>query len=433
MTVTVARLNINAMSPSELPETQLKTGPTDANQTTPIILASLRRCFPQWLVWDILAALILSRVALIIIAWLGLHLLHVRLDRAKWEVANDGYGQSVAEYLSPNSHPFINMWARWDAGWYLDIAQHGYSFVPAKQSNVVFFPLYPYLIRAAHYVIPLGSDAGWLLVGIFVSNAALLIALIYLYQLVRLDFDRRTAARIVLYLCIFPTTLFLSAVYSESLFLVLVVSAFYYARADRWLLVGALSAAAALCRAPGVLLIAPLAFEYLSEKEFQWRRMKPDCLALLLAPVALAGHLTFLRWRFGDWNILSKAETMKGWNRHLTLPWNTLLHSFPGMNSFKGFHGAFEFFFTLALLGLAIFGCFRLRLSYSIYAAVSLVFITSWGELRSAPRFGLVIFPVVIALALLGHNNAFNRAYLVCSSILAVVSMVVFSQWGWVA
>ncbi len=421
------------MSPSDLPETQQKVVPAGATQVTPIIVALLRRCFPQWLVRDILAPLVVSRAALIIVAWLGLHLLQVHLDATKWEVASDGYGHIVAEHLSPNSHPFINMWARWDGGWYLDIAQHGYSFVPAKQSNVVFFPLYPYLIRAVQYVIPLRSDAGWLLVGIIVSNAALLFALIYLYQLVRLDFDRRTAARVVLYLCIFPTTLFLSAVYSESLFLGLAVSAFYYARAGRWIIVGILAAAAALCRPPGVLLVAPLAFEYLSQKEFQWQRVKADCLALLLAPLALAGHLTFLRWRFGDWNILSKTETMEGWNRRLTLPWNTLLHSFPGLNSFKGFHGAFEFFFTLALLGLAILGCFRLRLSYSIYAAVSLVFITSWGELRSAPRFGLVIFPAIIALALLGHNNAFNRAYFVFSTILALASMVVFSQWGWVA
>lgn len=421
------------MTPAELPETRLKAGPADANQTPPIIRASLRRRFPEWLVRDILAPLILSRAALIIIAWLGLHFLQVRLNGTKWEVANDGYGHSVAEHLSPNSHPFINMWARWDGGWYLDIAQRGYSFVPAKQSNVAFFPLYPYLIRLVHYVIPLRSDAGWLLVGIIVSNAALIVALIYLYRLVRLDHDRHIAARAVLYLCIFPTTLFLSAVYSESLFLALVVSAFYYARAGRWLFVGALSAATALCRPPGLLVIAPLAFEYLSQKEFQWQRIKPDCLALLLAPMALAGHLTFLRWRFGDWNILSKAQAIQGWNRRLTPPWSTLLHSFPGMDSFKGFHGAFEFFFTLALLVLAIFACFRLRLSYSIYAAISLVFITSWGELRSAPRFGLVIFPVIIALALLGQRNAFNRAYMVFSTILALVSMVVFSQWGWVA
>jgi len=397
------------------------------------MLASLRRCCPQWLVRDILAPLAVSRAALIIVAWLGLHLLQVHLDGTKWEVANDGDWHYVTEHLSPNSYPFINMWARWDGGWYLQIAQHGYRFVPTEQSNVAFFPLYPDLIAVVHHGIPLPHDAGWLLVGIIVSNVALLVALIYLYQLVRLDYDRRTAARVVLYLCIFPTTLFLSAVYSESLFLALVVSAFYYARAGRWFFVGALSAAAALCRPPGVLLIAPLAFEYLSQKEFQWRRIKPDSLALLLAPMALAGHLTFLRWRFGDWNVLAKAESMKGWSRHLTLPWNTLRHSFPDKNSFNGFHGAFEFFFIVALFGLVIFGCFRLRPSYSIYAAVSLVFITSWGDLSSVPRFGLVIFPAMIALVLLGQNNAFHRAYLVLSTILALLSMVVFSQWGWVA
>src|SRR5437868_7459114 len=151
------------MSPSDLQETQQKVVAAGATQVTPIIVALLRRCFPQWLVRDILAPLAVSRVALIIVAWLGLHLLQVRLNGTKWEVASNGYGQIVAEHLSPNSHPFINMWARWDGGWYLDIAQHGYSFVPAKQSNVVFFPLYPDLIRAVQYVIPLRSDAGWLL------------------------------------------------------------------------------------------------------------------------------------------------------------------------------------------------------------------------------------------------------------------------------
>jgi hypothetical protein len=189
----------------------------------------------------------------------------------------------------------------------------------------------------------------------------------------------------------------------------------------------------ALCRAPGVLIIIPLAFEYLSQKEFHWRRIAPDCLALTLAPLAVAGHVTVLRWRFGSWDIIAEAEAMGGWNRHLTLPWNTLLHSFLSMNTSRGYHGAFEFFFTIALLGLAIFACFRLRPSYAIYAIVSLLFITSWGALTSAPRFGLVIFPVVMGLALLGDNKGFDRAYLVVSAILAVVSMVVFSQWGWVA
>ncbi len=370
---------------------------------------------------------------LIGVAWLGFHFLHFPLRNNKWEVASDGSVQNIAGHLSPNAHPFVNMWARWDGGWYLGIAKHGYRFVAGEQSNVAFFPLYPYLLRVVHYVIPVSSDSGWLFLGIIVSNAAFFIALVYLYQLVRLDYDRHTAARAVLYLCIFPTTLFLSAVYSESLFLALVISAFFHARATRWVAACVLAAAATLCRPVGLLLVVPMSFEYLSQREFQWRRTQRDFFALLLSPLALGAYLSFLRWQFGTWHIISEAQASQGWNRSLTPPWNTLLNNLQHITSSRGYHGAFEFFFTLSLLGLTIFACFRLRSSYAIYSVVSVLFIASWGDLTSAPRFGLVIFPLVIALALLGHNRAFNRAYIVVSVVLAAISMVVFSQWGWVA
>lgn len=211
------------------------------------------------------------------------------------------------------------------------------------------------------------------------------------------------------------------------------ITAFYCARGARWVAAGILAGAATLCRPVGLLLVVPMAFEYLSQREFQWRRIKPNCVVLLLSPLALGAHLSFLRWRFGSWNIISEAQASEGWGRSLTLPWNTLLNNLQHISSSRGYHGAFEFFFTLALLGLTIFACFRLRSSYAIYSVVSVLFITSWGDLTSAPRFGLVIFPVVLALALLGHNKKFNRAYIVVSAVLAAISMVVFSQWGWVA
>src|SRR5262249_50384735 len=194
--------------------------------------------------------------------------------------------------------------------------------------NVAFFPLYPDLIRVFHFVVPLSHDVGWLTEGIILSNAALLVALVYLYRLVRLDYEPRIAARTILYLCVFPTTLFLSAVYPESLFLVLVVSAFYYARTARWFVAGTLTAAAAICRPPGILLIVPLVFEYLSQKHFQWRRIRLDCIALIFPVLAIAGYLTFLRWRFGEWDVIEKAEIMQGWNRSPTFPWNTLVRHF---------------------------------------------------------------------------------------------------------
>jgi hypothetical protein len=284
-----------------------------------------------------------------------------------------------------------------------------------------------------HFVIPWRSDAGWLLIGILISNGSLLVALAYLNRLVRLDYDEATAARAVLYLCVFPTTLFLSAFYSESLFLAFVLSAFYYARYGRWLVAGLLAAAAAVGRPPGGLLIIALAFEYLGQKQFQWKQVKPDCLALLLAPVAVASHLAFFRWRFGEWAVLSKAEAVASWSRTFTLPWITLGTFFQRSHSGKGTHDSYlDFVFTIALLCLTAFTAFRLRLSYAVYAIVTVLFITSWGFLTSVPRFGVVIFPIIIALALLGRSDGFNRAYLTISGCIAAYCMFVFSHWGWV-
>jgi hypothetical protein len=51
----------------------------------------------------------------------------------------------------------LDMWARWDSGWYLDIALNGYALrgpIETTQSNVAFFPLYPLLIRTLLLLVP---------------------------------------------------------------------------------------------------------------------------------------------------------------------------------------------------------------------------------------------------------------------------------------
>jgi Gpi18-like mannosyltransferase len=391
------------------------------------------KLLPGWFGRDILIPFAITRAGLIVAAWLGFYLVHLPVKNIQWEIAADGNVHSVEKPFSEEPYRLINMWSRWDGGWYLNVAQHGYQRIPGQQSTVAFFPLYPSLIRAVHYVIPLRDDAGWLLIGIILSNAALLAALIYLYRLVRLDHERDISARSVLYFCVFPMTLFLSAVYSESLFLALVVASFYYARSNRWFIAGALAAAAALTRSIGVLLVIPLALEYLLQRDFRWRLIRSDCLALSFSPIALAAHLTFLRLRFGEWDTISKAETTQGWHRHLTAPWNTFWYSAIHISSSKGYHGAVELLFAIGFLALTIYAFLRLRSSYATYAAISFLFATSWGTLISTPRFVLANFPVFVSLALLGRHKVFDRSFIIVSSILASVSMVVFSQWGWVS
>src|SRR5205814_10547943 len=127
--------------------------------------------------------------------------------------------------------------------------------------NIAFFPLYPLLIRVVLIAIGRTDQATGAFVGIVISNIALYVALLYLSALVARDFSLSLARRAVIYILIFPTTLFLSSVYAESLFLATAVASVYHARAGEWGRSGGAGALAALARPFGVLLLVPIAVE----------------------------------------------------------------------------------------------------------------------------------------------------------------------------
>src|SRR5919202_251794 len=85
-------------------------------------------------------------------------------------------------------------------------------------------------------------------VGVLISNLALLGALAVLYRLVRLDYGDTVATRTVWLFALFPTAFFFSAVYAEALFLLLTVASIYCARTDRWGRAAAFGFLAALTR-----------------------------------------------------------------------------------------------------------------------------------------------------------------------------------------
>ena len=89
---------------------------------------------------------------------------------------------------------WLDVWARFDSGFYLRIAEEGYWFTPGKQSGVAFFPLYPLLISV------LAPLFGVLASGVVVSNVFLLGALILPYRLTEFEFDSASATRTILHL-----------------------------------------------------------------------------------------------------------------------------------------------------------------------------------------------------------------------------------------
>jgi hypothetical protein len=148
------------------------------------------------------------------------------------------------------------MFARWDTFYYYTIATSGYRWVPRlfAPQDVVFFPLYPTLMRAVGWLCgghPLAAGA-------LISFAAFSAALTILYRLAVLEIGADAAPRAVLLLATFPYALFFSAVYTESLFLLLTAGAFYAMRRGRLEWVAIAGLLAGLTRPNGFWLAVPL-------------------------------------------------------------------------------------------------------------------------------------------------------------------------------
>ncbi|MFZ2202605.1 MAG: hypothetical protein WAV56_04415, partial [Microgenomates group bacterium] len=118
--------------------------------------------------------------------------------------------QEFGSHLSPAY--LANIWANFAGKDFLDLAQFGYGY-PLKPSTYVFFPLFPAAIKSLTAVIP-----NYLASGLALVHVSLVLALYYLYRLVRLDYKDDVANNTLLLLLIFPTSFFFGAVYTESFF-----------------------------------------------------------------------------------------------------------------------------------------------------------------------------------------------------------------------
>ena len=327
----------------------------------------------------------------------------------------------------------IDVWTRWDAPFYVNIALFGYDARPPLP-NIVFFPLYPALIRAVAFI---GGD--WTLrywvAALGISLVSLVAAVGYLVALARLDLGDAVARRAAVLLLVFPTSLFLTAAYPESLFLALSVASFYYARRGTWWVVGLLGLAASLTRPYGALLAIPLAFEYLLQRDFDVRRIRPSILWIGLVPVGLASFLGYIAWKFQDPGVMGAAQEI--WGRGALPPWDVLARYVEGPVIVHGFSylgsSLVDLGFAAFFAVMAIHAWRRLRPTYALYATLLLLAFLSSGKFVSVPRYGLALFPVFLGLALLAEGSPRRDAIVSVSLLFAGLAMALYATVYWVA
>ncbi len=330
----------------------------------------------------------------------------------------EGYYYWEKRVVNP---PFLWNRANFDGIHYLDISRKGYDL-----HQQAFFPFYPLLIKELAPVLA-GKD---LLAGFLLSNLSLLLLLFFFFKLVLLDYEGKkeaVARRSLIFLLLFPTAFFFSAIYNESLFLLLTVVSFYSARKGKWFLAGITGALASYTGLVGVFIFPALLYEWWQQKSATESKLPGlSFWPLFLIPLGLLNYLHAqpyfgagrsggkmillyqVFWRYGKMIMTTRADIL-----YFTV-WLELLTAIG--------------FLCLIILSFRK----KVRTSYLIFAALAYLAPTLSGTFSSLPRYVLVLFPCFIYLGTI-KSRVLSRSLLVIFGLFLIICTALFFQGYWVS
>ncbi|MEK6280507.1 MAG: hypothetical protein AABN95_09165 [Acidobacteriota bacterium] len=315
-------------------------------------------------------------------------------------------------FVKPSIHavgetdvPWYQYLLRWDAGWYLQIVRDGYSHTGDEltQQSINFSPVYPLFCKGVSVLF--GLPPGVALV--IVSNLLLVIGIILLFKLIRDDYGDDVAFYSLAALCFFPSSMFFSAGYTESLALGLIAGCFLLLKRKRYVFASVLIGLAVGTRLMSLVLIPPLLWEL-------WRDLAPNKKRLFVTGgasliLATSGLWLYMIYLWAAFNSpLSIMTSKRAWHgsgssgelfRVLTLqPFQHLLDIWrdgPIPETLA------PWFFVLFIFLLIVFRKL-LPVSYTLYAAGGLLmpyFLASANRgFGSFTRYLMLIFPFFIIL-----------------------------------
>lgn len=331
---------------------------------------------------------------------------------------------------------FLNPFAQYDSTAYLDIAENGYrsDFGEYKAGNYHWYPLYPLLIKMFGFL-------GYPLAAFLISNVASLLAVVTLYLLVKEELGKKHAYKTIFYILLFPTAFYFTMIYTESLFLLLSVSVFYFAKKGNWLLVGVLGFLTSLTRIQGILLFIPILIIYLKNigfslpKKFNlaefrkfffvdnYSKIKLNIMWLLSVPL---GFFTFMAYHWltlGDPFIQLRSADVFG--RHLTWPWEGFAQAINAMITDTTFinlsYHIYNLFITVSFIALIWVSYKKLKPEYTAYYLLTTIILLLGPNLFGMSRYMLMVFPAFMALSLIDDKKPMKYGLVILYAIFILL------------
>lgn len=381
--------------------------------------------FLQSLTFQVVLIAVVSRLAMMTMNWFSFKV---------FRVFERGYPKLFDE-LIPADHPLAG-WSKWDAAWYSLVAFDGYvgpTGEPVQTRG--FFPLYPMLTRALSWLQPSEVSRGDMAVwGVMAANLCFLGMVIMLAKVIAHHHGDEVALTAVTLLIVSPMAFFFNAGYSESLFLLCTVTAFWFAYKQHWIPASIAIALASATRLFGLALI-PCILLIAGKHRAQIREL------VIIPMVGALGAFAYVIWTWvmyddalaywhaqdafwGDWydRVGSYSDVISAGPMDMVRsPENFVI----SMN------------LALAVIALATLPWVwkRLEPGMALFTTIIVVFhsVYTWHSLGRYLLAGIGVYIVLgILLSKPGWNTGVRTAVIVASTILLATMNILFAHGFWI-
>ncbi len=337
------------------------------------------------------------------------------------------YKEELVKFNLP--HLFSSL-ANFDGIHYLLIAKNGY-----RQWEQAFFPLYPLLIRIFNPVFK-----NELITGLSISHLSFLIGLSIFAKYLKMIDKKINPFQVIIFLLLFPTSFFFSALYTEGLFFFLFTSSLYFLKKEKYFLAFIFALLTSLTRLIGVFLIIPILFKIIKNSKDKNKK-----IFLLFSPVFGLGIYCFYLWKTtGDPLMFFHSQPAFGANRStniIILPqvvWRYLKIFFTASFNFQYFISLFEFlifFLVFFVLIIDFFENLKIKnknfdlIALNIFSLVNLILPTLTGTFSSIPRYSLFSLSFFIFISKI--KNQFLKLFLLMTFFLFHILILGFFSQGY--
>lgn len=308
----------------------------------------------------------------------------------------------------------------WDGPHYIDIAKNGYVKSGAGKEFIVFYPLYPLLIRI--FAVIFGN---YEVSALIISNICAAVGGLYFYKLCEIDMEEDDCIFSLLLMCTFPFSFFMSGVYTESLFVLLTSMTFYYTLKKRYIFASAAAFLAALTRIQGILLAVFMFAEILKSE-------KRKCV-FALSPVSGFGvYLLINKIIFGNAFEFMKYQKEIWYQEPSWLGDN--IEKFCGY-ILNGSELTYQI--MLPQIFLFVIGCILIytamkkgmRTSFAVYGISYIFTVYSASWLLSGGRYFSSLIILYQAAAITVKNKSARHGLIILNALLMIVYVVLYAEY----